>query len=304
MRTEQLQYLVDILKTGSINKTAQHFFISQQAVSNSLKQLENELDCKLLNRTATGVSLTNRGLLTVEFAHIVMENYALLLEQLSQVDLINETKDESPVDIQSASIILTMNLPDILNDFSHVCPQNYIRIKENTPENIFTAVAQKQCDLALVTIRQDRFETFLAHYPELRLSYLPIFEDTLIICVSSRSPYSEKTCIDANLFSKSARTLFGFTPTSEYATHTIAPYENSVIVSNDIDFHKKMLLYDNRMMTLMPYTAFHLFFNSRRFISLPLSESIHFIHAILIAPEPRPIVLTLAERIQKYCRSL
>lgn len=53
MRTEQLQYLMDILKTGSINKTAQHFFISQQAVSNSLKQLENELGCTLLNRTAT-----------------------------------------------------------------------------------------------------------------------------------------------------------------------------------------------------------------------------------------------------------
>lgn len=304
MRTEQLQYLVDILKTGSINKTAQHFFISQQAVSSSLRQLENELGCTLLNRTATGVSLTDRGLLAVEFAHTVMQDYALLLDQLAQPDLKENPKDEAPISIQSASIILTMSLPDILDAFSHTHPLNHIRIKENTPEELFTAVTQKQCDLALITIRQDRFEKFLSNLQEPGLSYLPIFNDALVICAACTSPYAEMDCIDSALFSKSLRTLFGFTPTYEYAAHTISPYENSFIVSNDIDFHKKMLLQDNRMMALMPHTAYHLFFNSRRFIARPLSESVHFIHAILIAPQPRPIVLALAERIQKCCQSL
>lgn len=303
MRTEQLQYLVDILKTGSINKTAQHFFISQQAVSNSLKQLENELGCTLLNRTATGVSLNNRGLLAVEFARTVMENYSLLLDQLAQTDSETLDKDDAPIDIQSASIILMMSLPAILDDFSRTHLQNRIRIKENIPEEVFTAVSQKQCDLALVTIRQDRFDQYLLSCQKSGLSYLPIFNDTLIVCVASTSPYANMDCIDPDLFSNAMRTLFGFTPTYEYASQAISPYENSVIVSNDVDFHKKLLLQDNRLMALMPLTAYQLFFNSRRFTARPFSGSIHFMHAILIAPQPRPIVLALAQRIQKCCRS-
>lgn len=41
MRIEQLRYLSDIQNTHSISKTAKRFFVSQQAMSNSLKQLES-----------------------------------------------------------------------------------------------------------------------------------------------------------------------------------------------------------------------------------------------------------------------
>ena len=47
MRIEQLRYLSDIQNTHSISKTAKRFFVSQQAMSNSLKQLESELKITL-----------------------------------------------------------------------------------------------------------------------------------------------------------------------------------------------------------------------------------------------------------------
>lgn len=40
MRFEQLNCLVEIAETGSITAAAQKLFISQQAVSTSVKQLE------------------------------------------------------------------------------------------------------------------------------------------------------------------------------------------------------------------------------------------------------------------------
>ena len=41
MRLDQLKYLVDIAQTGSITSTSQRFFVTQQAVSKSIKQLES-----------------------------------------------------------------------------------------------------------------------------------------------------------------------------------------------------------------------------------------------------------------------
>lgn len=304
MRTEQLQYMMDLVKTGSINKTAQHFFISQQSVSKSIRQLEQELNCPLLNRTATGVSLTSQGLLVVEFARCVLVKQAKLLEQLSQVNSGKNSADEAPIDIHSASIILNMSLLEILDEFSHNHPQNHLRIIENSPETLFDIVTQKQCDLAFITIRQDRFERFLAKQQEHRIHFIPIFEDHLVICASATSPYFDMDFIRPDVFANSMRTLFGFTPTEEYAETPIHPYENSVTVSNDVEFQKRMLLQDCRLMALMPLTAYRLFFSSRRFIARPLYENINFIHAVLIAPYPRPIVLDLVDLIQKRSQLL
>ena len=47
MRTEQLKYLVDVAETGSMNKTAERLFVSPQAVSKAIKQLEEELGVDL-----------------------------------------------------------------------------------------------------------------------------------------------------------------------------------------------------------------------------------------------------------------
>lgn len=40
MRFDVLKYLIDIDETHSINATAQHFFISQPAISNAIVNLE------------------------------------------------------------------------------------------------------------------------------------------------------------------------------------------------------------------------------------------------------------------------
>ena len=61
MRTEQLKYLVDVAETGSMNKSADRLFVSPQAVSKAIKQLEEELGAELLVRTRLGVTLTNVG---------------------------------------------------------------------------------------------------------------------------------------------------------------------------------------------------------------------------------------------------
>lgn len=58
MRLEQLRYLSDIQHTNSISKTANRFFISQQSLSNNIRQLEKEMNVTLLERSPFGAVLT------------------------------------------------------------------------------------------------------------------------------------------------------------------------------------------------------------------------------------------------------
>lgn len=52
---------LEVAKTGSISKTASSLFVSQPSISYSIKMLEEELKCKLFNRTAKGTELTIDG---------------------------------------------------------------------------------------------------------------------------------------------------------------------------------------------------------------------------------------------------
>ena len=58
MRIEQLEHLIEISKTHSINHAAQNRHITQQSLSRSIKSLEDELLVPLLSRTRKGVAFT------------------------------------------------------------------------------------------------------------------------------------------------------------------------------------------------------------------------------------------------------
>ena len=61
MTFQQLKFVAEIARCGSINKASSNLFISQSNISNSIKELEVELGIKIFNRNNKGVTLTDRG---------------------------------------------------------------------------------------------------------------------------------------------------------------------------------------------------------------------------------------------------
>ena len=65
MELRQLEYFREIASTGSINEAARHLNMSQPPLSYQIRQLENELNVKLFDRTSKGVTLTEAGKLSM-----------------------------------------------------------------------------------------------------------------------------------------------------------------------------------------------------------------------------------------------
>ena len=61
MNFQQLYYFVILCESGNVTKAAEKLYITQQALSASIAKLENELSCKLFDRTPKGVALTEGG---------------------------------------------------------------------------------------------------------------------------------------------------------------------------------------------------------------------------------------------------
>ena len=61
MNFDQLNTFITVVETGSFQKTASLEYISQRAVSQSMKKLEDELGFKLFVRGKNKISITNQG---------------------------------------------------------------------------------------------------------------------------------------------------------------------------------------------------------------------------------------------------
>lgn len=73
MTLQQLRYLVEISKHDSISQAAAALFVTQPSISKAIRELETELQIRILNRTNKGVLFTNAGNELLFYAKILLE---------------------------------------------------------------------------------------------------------------------------------------------------------------------------------------------------------------------------------------
>lgn len=61
MEFKHIEYFVETCRHRSLSKAAEALYISQQALSRSIANLEEELGCTLFQRTVKGITLTEDG---------------------------------------------------------------------------------------------------------------------------------------------------------------------------------------------------------------------------------------------------
>ncbi len=91
MTLEQLHYVLEISKIGSMNKAAPNLFITQSALSLSIKKLEEELGQSIFIRNNRGIRLTPFGKLFISYISPI----DIQLQQLNAVCLMAANTNQS-----------------------------------------------------------------------------------------------------------------------------------------------------------------------------------------------------------------
>jgi LysR family hydrogen peroxide-inducible transcriptional activator len=78
--TKQLQYFVALADLGHFGRAADATFVSQSAFSNAIKELENNLQTQLVDRTKRQVTITAAGQEIATQARLVLRDIELLVE--------------------------------------------------------------------------------------------------------------------------------------------------------------------------------------------------------------------------------
>ena len=84
VKLELYRVFKEVAETGNISVAAKNLYISQSAVSQSVKQLENALQARLFARSPRGVTLTGEGQMLYQYVRSALGLIATGEDKLSQ----------------------------------------------------------------------------------------------------------------------------------------------------------------------------------------------------------------------------
>lgn len=266
MRMEQLKYLVEVAEAKSMSKAAERLFVSPQAVSKAIKQLEEELDATLLVRTSTGVEFTTVGESVVRVAENMLKEEYLISRIVAESKHSLHEDTVFSIRICSTSAITNIVLPEVIAKFSRLGAQIIPRIYYvQSLEELFLHLEEGRCDLGLTTYNEEElFRKFMLHQEKLDMDLLAQDEQVVVMDQHIYQPEWEKLSpVD---FQNHFCSMFSMLPTDDWENDVQARY---VMRSNDADFHRSMIKKANAYV-LMPRLAYQHFFGGKSYVALPL----------------------------------
>ena len=273
MRIEQLKCFLEVARTGSITGAAQNLYVSQQSASQSIKLLEQELDCELLVRGKHGVSLTPYGVEVAKTASKIIGEQESLLHKLENMKASQIDDSDQMFNLVATSSISTIVLPRIISNFDSRSKRMDIKLSmcDNVDE-VFETVQNGNYDIGLITFHQDELirKVEATHH----IMALDILTKDEIVAVMDIKHY------------KGHGEYISIAEQQQYriTQYNLVPSEACIMHSDDVEFHRNML--EIGALVMMPKLAYEYFFKSKRFIALPMegAES-PLIHAAIYKKE-------------------
>lgn len=147
MTIQQLIYVIEIEKQGSINAAANSLYTSQPTISIAIKEIEEEIGYRIFSRTNKGIILTSQGAEFIHHAKKVLYEYDTLneicLQKTRQCEIKFRVSSQHYAFLNEAFI-------RFLNMHKHNS-YNFV-IKETKSLEAINDVYQKKSDLAFIMI--------------------------------------------------------------------------------------------------------------------------------------------------------
>lgn len=176
-----LRLMVRVAEANSLTRGAEASFLSLPAASTRIKNLEESVCIKLLNRTSQGVTLTPPGQAFVHHARNVLAQLENLTGDLQEyADGI-----KGHLRIAGSTTALSEFLPPVLSRYLRAHPDVNIDLRERLSHDIVRQVSEGQIDIGIVSgpVRTEA------------LHAIPYRRDSLVLVVARGHPLARETSV-------------------------------------------------------------------------------------------------------------
>jgi DNA-binding transcriptional LysR family regulator len=183
MEDHRLRAFCLIVELKSFSKAAGAKFMTQSAMSHLIRNLEDEMGIRLLNRHAKSVTPTSAGRLFYAHAKRILDGYRTMESELHRLT----GTPKGLLCLGASATVTTYLLPELLYDFSKHCPQVHLSLSVANTEKVIDDLTSGRIDLGIVegSLKQGEF-----------LSE-KIASDELVVIASENHPLAKKRSVTA-----------------------------------------------------------------------------------------------------------
>ena len=109
-----------VAETGSISRAAEQLYISQPAVSKSIRNLEDALTVRLIDRSSRGITLTEHGQLLYDHLREAFASIRTAEEELQQINMLGIGELRIGASTSLCRNILLSYLSDFIMKYPHI----------------------------------------------------------------------------------------------------------------------------------------------------------------------------------------
>lgn len=182
----QLKYIVKIVECGSMNEASHELYVSQPALSSSVKELENELGIEIFTRSSQGIALTVDGAEFLTYARQVLDQSALLEERYKNA---KPRKQLCGVSTQHYMFAVEAFVEMISSTKSD---EYEFTIRETRTRDIINRVANMQSEVGIIYLSDFNKDVIGKLLREKHLEFHPLFRAGLHVFLSRNNPLASK----------------------------------------------------------------------------------------------------------------
>ena len=165
----------------SITKAARHLYITPQGLSKTIKNLEFEFQTKLLNRTTSGITLTETGKYLYEHLPQILNSYYDIYKDIQKIN----QRQNREIDLLSAYGILRLVTPECISAFKKEHPEITLHYREYPDKQVERLFGKNEGNVAFTIGPSD--------FSDVHATLLESFEIKLL--VNKQHPLSTRTSV-------------------------------------------------------------------------------------------------------------
>lgn len=170
MQIESLKVFCDLIDTRSFSKAGARNSISQSAVSQQVRALEDRYGRRLIERSRRGLVPTAAGVVFYQGCREILDQYAALTEEIAGLG----KKVSGPVRVATVYSVGLYEIPEIVKEFIKSYPHVNIHIEYSRPNKIYEDLIGGAIDFGIV-----------AHpVAKARIEVIHLWDDVLVVICS------------------------------------------------------------------------------------------------------------------------
>ena len=243
--SRQLRAFVTLAHLGSFTLAARQLFLSQSAVSHSMKSLERAVGCRLLDRVGRKVILTQAGEQLLHHGEKILAEMDAAQAALRHLGKWGITRLRLGASLTACQYIL----PRALGTLKEKFPQCLLHIEPGDTTEALAALVENRTDLAVVLLPRT----------DAQCEFTPLFRDEMFFVVAPSHPWAQRGRVAREEIPKQNYILYHKGSYTFRMVEDYFRYENvalnAVIEFGSIEAIKELVKLGLGVSILAPWTA-------------------------------------------------